>query len=353
MILQGCREGLFNLTRCLPSCWHLWWAVAAIALALSIPTSAQIVKTPDSQFGQIMGTVTDVNGDPVIGATVVLTGPYTIGRSSCVTPGNGFFHFEDVKPGAEYEIEITAQGFADWMSPAITLAPGQLELLGSIELRLATQLTTVKVTYNPVQIATEQIKTEETQRVLGIIPNFYVSYEGDDAAPMTPKMKFEMALKVSYDPVTIGGVALWAGLRQAMDSPDYPQGAEGYGERFGAISADGLSDIIIGGAILPSLLHEDPRYFYQGTGTTKSRLWHAISSPFWSKRDNGSWGPNYASMGGDLGSSALSNLYYPKSNRGAGLVFSQFAIGTAERVIASVGQEFVLSRLTHRGGHID
>jgi hypothetical protein len=226
-----------------------------------------------------------------------------------------------------------------------------MKLLGSIPLQIATLNTTVTVTYNPVEIATEQIKIEETQRVLGIIPNFYISYEGDNAAPLTTKMKFKLALKVSYDPVTVGAVALMAGIRQATDSPDYPQGAKGYAQRFGAIAADGFTDIMIGGAILPSLLHEDPRYFYKGTGTTKSRLKHAISSPFVSKRDDGSWGPNYSSLGGDLASSAIANLYYPKSNRGAGLVFSSFAIGTAERMAAGVAQEFLLSKFTRRGGH--
>jgi Carboxypeptidase regulatory-like domain len=327
--------------------------IVAIALALSISTPAQTVETPDSQLGQIMGTVTDVNGDPVIGATVVLKGPDPNDRRSIVAPENGFFQFEDVKPGVKYEIDISAAGFADWTSPIVALAPGQFDLLGGIELRLAAQLTTVRVVYNPVEIATEQINAEEKQRVLGIVPNFYVSYEGDDAAPLTTKMKFQLALKVSYDPVTIGGVALMAGIRQATDSPNYPQGAKGYGERFGATAADGFTDIMIGGAILPSLLHQDPRYFYQGTGSTRSRLRHAILSPFICKGDNGKWQPNYSSVGGDLASSALSNLYFPKSNRGAGLVFSQFAIGTAERVVASVAQEFVLSRLTHRGGHTD
>jgi hypothetical protein len=140
-----------------------------------------------------------------------------------------------------------------------------------------------------------------------------------------------------------------AAFRQAANSPDYPQGAVGYGERFGATAADGLTDIMIGGAILPSLLHQDPRYFYQGTGTTGSRIRHAMRSPFVAKGDNGKWQPNYSSLGGDLGSAALSNLYFPKSNRGAGLVFSQFALGTAERVGASLAQEFILSRLTHKG----
>jgi hypothetical protein len=155
----------------------------------------------------------------------------------------------------------------------------------------------VTVTGNTVQIATEQIKAEEMQRVLGIIPNYYVSYEGDNAAPLTTKMKFQLALKVSYDPVTFAGVGMMAGLTQAVDRPNYPQGAKGYGERFGATAADGFSDIMIGGAILPSLLHQDPHYFYQGTGSTGSRLRHAVLSTIIAKGDNGKWQPNYSTIG--------------------------------------------------------
>jgi hypothetical protein len=114
----------------------------------------------------------------------------------------------------------------------------------------------------------------------------------------------------------------------------------------GAEAADGFSDILIGGAILPSLLHQDPRYFYQGTGTTRSRLEHALASPFVCRSDNGRWQPNYSSLGGDLASSALMETYYPQSNRGAGMVFGQFAISTAERELSGVVQEFVLRKLT-------
>jgi Carboxypeptidase regulatory-like domain len=328
------------------------WAVLAFAQLGTISTPAQSVQSPEVQLGQIMGTVTDVRGDAVAGATILLTTPDSADRQTTVTPASGFFDFEGVKPGVICQITITANGFAEWTSPAITLQPGEVKLLGSVPLRLATQNTTVTVTASPIEIATEQFKIEQTQRVLGVIPNFYVSYAGDNAAPLTSKMKFQLALKVSYDAVTIAGVALVAGARQATDTPDYQQGLKGYGERFGAVAADGFTDIMIGGAILPSLLHQDPRYFYQGTGTTKSRLLHALSSPFIGRGDNGSWGPNYSSMGGDLTSSAIANLYYPKSDRGAGLVFSQFAIATAERMGASVAQEFVLGRLTRRGGHV-
>jgi hypothetical protein len=123
------------------------------------------------------------------------------------------------------------------------------------------------------------------------------------------------------------------------------------GSALGVVAADGFSDIMIGGAILPSLLHQDPRYFYQGTGTTGSRMRHAALSAFIAKGDNGKWQPNYSTLGGDLASAGIANLYYPRSNRGAGLVFGNFAIGTAERIGANLAQEFLLGRFTRRGGH--
>ena len=326
--------------------------VVVVALTIALRAPAQSVQTPEGQLGRVTGTVTDRNGDAVAGATVVLAGADPNDRQTVVTGENGSFEFDDVKPAVPYQIIITAVGFAQWTSPAITLEPGEFKLLGGIPLRLATQNTTVQVTYNPEQIATEQFKLEETQRVLGVFPNFYITYQGDNAVPLSTKMKFKLAFRVSVDPVTIAGVAFVSGVKQAANTPHYGQGASGFGERFGATAADGFSDIIIGGAILPSLLHQDPRYFYQGTGTTKSRIRHAMLYPFISKGDNGKYQPNYSSLGGDLASAAISNTYFPKSDRGAGLVFSQFAIGTAERVGASLAQEFVLSKLTHRAGHI-
>ena len=138
-----------------------------------------------------------------------------------------------------------------------------------------------------------------------------------------------------------------AGINQAADTPNYVQGAKGYGERFGAAYADGFTDIMIGGAVLPSLLHQDPRYFYQGTGTTKSRILHALSTPFICKGDNGRWQPNYSSIGGDLASGAIANLYYPASNRGVRLVFGNALITTGGRMVNGLVQEFLLRKFTH------
>jgi len=326
-------------------------AALSIALTLSAISFGQSVQATEKNPGNIVGTVTDVNGDPVPGATVNLRNSVTNDQRTVVTPENGFFQFNDVEPGVAYTIDVHAKDFADWSSPSTVLDAAQFKILTGVQLRIQTEVTQVQVRYDPVQVATEQFKMQEQQRVFGFIPNFYVAYD-HNAVPLTAKMKFKLALRVSYDPVTVAGVLGVSALRQAADTPKYGQGWDAYGKRVGASAADGFSDIMIGGAILPSLLHQDPRYFYQGTGTTGSRVRHAVFSPFVARSDTGKWVPNYASIGGDLASSALSNLYYPKADRGAGLVFGNFAIGTAERMGASLAQEFLIAKFTKRGGHM-
>ena len=125
-------------------------------------------------------------------------------------------------------------------------------------------------------------------------------------------MKFELAYKDLTHPVFFARTAAWAGVQQAADTPNYRQGAKGYGERLGAGLADATTEGLIGNAILPSLLHQDPRYFYQGTGTKRSRALHAILAPFICKGDNGASQPNYSTWGGSLISSSISIAYYPR-----------------------------------------
>lgn len=301
---------------------------------------------PPKADGHIIGTVIDANGDSLPGATVSLSGTALKDPRKIVSDDNGFFEFKQLDAGT-YHVTITAPDFADWNSPDVVLNPGQYLILSNTKLHISEVTTAVNVVYTQEEVATEEVKVEETQRVFGVIPNFYVVY-GPSPAPLTPKLKFQLALKTSTDAFTVFGVGVLAGINQAGDTPNYQQGWKGYGERFGAAAADGVTDIMIGGAILPSLLHQDPRYYYQGTGTNKSRVLHALSSPFVCRGDNGHLQPNYSTVGGDLGSSALSNLYYPPSNRGTGLVFKNFALTTSERLLSSVLQEFVLGKLTAR-----
>jgi hypothetical protein len=330
------------------------WFVFLLCLCGSVTSKAQqqpspLPDVPNAQTGIIVGTVTDVNDDTIAGATVVLEGPVQTDPRTIVTNGNGFFEFKDVEPGTTYYVTVSAQGFANWTSAAV-VKPGQYAIVTGSKLRIAEALTTITVAApvaSPEEIAAEQVKAEEQQRIFGIIPNFYVVYD-HDAVPLTAKLKFRLATKVLVDPVTIIGVATFAGINQAADNPNYGQGAKGYAERFGAGYADGAIDIMVGGAILPSLLHQDPRYFYQGTGTNKSRALHALSSPFVCRGDNGRLQPNYSTIGGDVAAAALANVYYPESNRGPGLFLGNFFIATGQRALANVAQEFILRRLTSK-----
>jgi hypothetical protein len=314
------------------------------AFALAAPLPAEDVDAPETspKTGHITGTVTDANDGSVPGATVALAGPALTEPRKVVSSDSGFFEFKDLPAGA-YSVSISAEGFDNWTSPAVTVAPGQFVILPGSKLKLSELRTTVSVVYNAEEVATEQVHAEEHQRVLGIIPNFYVVYDRDPE-PLPAKLKFHLALKTSFDPVTIVGAGALAAINQAGDTPNYRQGWAGYGERYGATAADGVSNIMIGGAILPALLHQDPRYFYQGTGTNKSRALHALVAPLVCRGDSGRLQPNYSSVGGDLASAALSNAYYPPSNRGAGLVFENVALSTGERMLGTLVQEFILHR---------
>jgi hypothetical protein len=216
-----------------------------------------------------------------------------------------------------------------------------------ISLTAAAAMTEVRVSVTKYELAEEQVKVEETQRVLGFIPNFYVSYD-QHALSLTSKQKFELAWKTSVDPVTFAATGVVAGVQQAQNAfSGYGQGAQGYAKRYGASYGDGLIGTMIGGAILPSLLKQDPRYFYKGTGSTRSRILYALANAVVCKGDNGHWQPNYSGILGSLAAGGISNLYYPPSSRdGAGLTFENTFIGVGSSGIANLFQEFLVRRFT-------
>ena len=266
-----------------------------------------------------------------------------------VTKDDGSFAFHDVTPGIAYQITATAQGFEEW-SASITVEPGQEKTLTGVTLRILAVQRAVTATYSSKEVAAQQLKAEEHQRVLGFIPNIYVTYE-PHPEPLTTKMKFDLAYKGLTHPTFFAFEGLWAGVEQAADTPNYRLGTKGYGERFGANLASGVSEGLFANAVLPSLLHQDPRYFYQGTGTKGSRSWHAILAPFVCRGDNGKLQPNYSQWGGSLISASLSNAYYPESNRGAGLVFTNFGTSMGLHVVLGLAQEFILDKFTSKHKH--
>lgn len=309
-------------------------------------TAAQQISAPAPQPGTIIGTVLDVNGDAVANASIILQGPDAADIQRFTTQDNGFFRFDAVPAALPCRVVISAEGFANWTSPEIILEPGQYFTLTGITMSIATVQVAITVV-PPEQLAAEQVRAEESQRIAGVIPNFFVVYD-QDAVPLSPKLKFHLALKAATDPVTTAGFVLNASIFQAADYPSFQQGAKGYGERLGAAFAGGYTNILVGSAVLPSLLHQDPRYFYQGTGTVKSRLLHALSYPVLTRGDNGRRQINFSSIGGDLASGAIANAYYPANDRGAHLVVRSALIGVAGRMVEGVMQEFVLPRFTSR-----
>ena len=215
------------------------------------------------------------------------------------------------------------------------------------DVSLSVARASIEVTVRPTElIAAEQIRAEEKQRLVGFFPNFYTSYVYD-AAPLTTKQKFSLAVRGTFDPVAMIGVGLAAGIEQASNSyAGYGQGAAGYSKRFAAKFVDGRSSDLLTHAVFPSLLHQDPRYYYQGSGSIRSRLAHAVRSAFIARSDSGRTVFNSSYLLGDLTAGALSNLYYPKANRGANLVFTNAAVGLAGRVGTNLMREFLSKRLT-------
>ena len=226
---------------------------------------------------------------------------------------------------------------------------GENYVFPQVALSLATQVTEIRVSPSTEEIAQEEFKDQEKQRVLGIVPNFYVSYTGD-TVPLTPKRKFQLALKATTDPVSISAVSVIAGVNQASNRfSGYGQGAQGYAKRYGASYANFASGLFIGGAVLPSLFKQDPRYFYKGTGTKRSRFLYAISRTVITKGDNQLWQPNYSSVLGDLAAGGISNLYIPERDRhGAALTFENAAIALGTTAVINVLQEFVLRKVTSK-----
>ena len=344
------------------------FAFVAIVLTLSIGTAAplasaqsdqnaagnQQTNAPSQQAGQtapapqttgsITGTIVDQAGALAVGAQVQLTRGSETNTLHATSGEDGQFSFANQPPGP-FELTISSPGFQT-KTVSGTLAAGQAYIVPEITLTVAPNTTEVRVGVDTVEVAQEQIKEQEKQRVLGFIPNFYASYV-PDAAPLAPHQKFQLAWKSVSDPISIVGAGFLAGIYQASDQLNgYGQGAQGYAKRFGAVYGDVFIGTFIDSAILPSLWHQDPRYFYKGTGTKKSRLLYAISNAVMCKGDNKQWQPNYSAIVGSFITSGISQAYYPASDRGAGLYVETAVIRIAEGSVAGIFQEFVVKKLT-------
>lgn len=332
--------------------------LASPALAQSQQTPPETAATASQQLparqlpGSISGTVVDPSGAAVPKARLELKREDQTTNQEALSDDDGQFSLGNVPPGP-FQLTIAAEGFAA-QTLSGNLHEGEMYNTPRVSLALATKKTEVQVEVPRPEVAEEQIKEQEKQRVLGIVPNFYVSYI-PDAAPLSSKQKFELAWRTTVDPVTFLLTGAIAGLQQANNSfPGYGQGAQGYAKRYGADYANVVTSTFIGNAILPSLLKQDPRYFYKGSGSTRSRILYAIANSVICKGDNGRWQPNYSDILGGLASGGISNLYYPARDRnGAALTFENAAIEIGATAAANLLQEFVIRKLTPNARHHD
>jgi len=151
-------------------------------------------------------------------------------------------------------------------------------------------------------------------RLFFALPNFLTLENAGQVPPLTAGQKYKVVARGSFDPIQIVWYGFLSGISQAEDSePGFGQGAEGYGKRYGAYAADGTIENFFVGAILPSMLHQDPRYFQSGRGSFFDRAGYSVSRIFVTRTDSGHSQFNYSEIVGSAIASAISTYsYHPR-----------------------------------------
>lgn len=325
-------------------CALLLFGASLRAQQLPLSQPSQLPDAPSTSV--ISGTVTDIQEATISTAHISLENSDGKTLRTTQSDASGAFSFTAVAPG-KYLIRITAPGFASWKIEDVVIRYSQDLVLPPIVLGVESIESTVDAITRE-DLAEQQISAEVKQRILGILPNFYVSYI-PDAVPLTRKQKFKLALKVTVDPITFLTTGVTAGIEQWQgDFAGYGDGFSGYAKRYGATYGDRVTSTFFGAALLPSLLHQDPRYFYKGKGKIINRALYAISTVVICKGDNGHWQPNYSNVLGNLAAGGVSSLYYPNSDKhDVQVTVDNIFIGIGTGAIGTLFQEFLLKHLTH------
>lgn len=299
----------------------------------------------EGSSSSIAGSVVDTNGAVVPGAQVQLIGPNATVQRTVATDAWGRFSFPGL-PSGTFRVTATAPNLTTFTSDPVVLAAGQNIQLPQTVLHVGKTHADVQVVATLHDVAEAQVKAQEQQRVLGIVPNFYSSYIWD-AAPMSPKQKFGLALRSNIDPVTFVVAAGTAGVEQWHNTfPGYGTGADGYLKRFGAAYADYAIYTLIADAALPSVFKQDPRYFYMGSGNTKSRALYAVSRTFVTRTDGGRKEINWSHLIGAFATAGISNIYHAPQDRSASLTVRNAGIIIGGSVATNLIREFILRKIT-------
>ena len=200
---------------------------------------------------------------------------------------------------------------------------------------------------------------DNPKRILGFIPNFQT--KNDDPGnqpPLTVKQKYILALHQTVDFSAHIGNAFQAALQQASNAqPHYGQGWGPYAERFGAAEGDQATSSFFIFGFLPSILHDDPRYFRKGPSYSFwTRFHYSATRTVISRKDSGEPTFNIPQVAGQLFQQSISTLYYPPVDRTAKGVFLNWGTSLAYNSAYNVVKEFypdVLHFVFHRHHHDD
>lgn len=184
------------------------------------------------------------------------------------------------------------------------------------------------------------VPTHADKHILGIIPNFRTSPPLNPYKPISTGEKFKIARQDSFDRGTLLLAAAFAGESQLNnDNRAFGQGVRGYAQYFGAAYADFVIGDYMTEGIFPTLLHQDPRYFRRGQGSTLRRLGYSMGQIFWTHQDSGRTNFNFSEVFGNATAVAISNIYY-RDNRTAHDAVSSLGLQIGVDMATNILKEF-------------
>jgi hypothetical protein len=170
----------------------------------------------------------------------------------------------------------------------------------------------------------------QTKRILGIIPNFRAVSTDEKLPPQSFKEKFMGATEDSFDYSSIVIPGMVAGYSMAKNSyPEFHQGAAGYARYFWHSAVDQTSENYMVEFIVPTVTHEDTRYYTLGRGGFLKRTGYALSRILITRNDAQNETFNVSEVVGAGAAAGLSSLYYPTRERSFGNTGSQWGLDLA------------------------
>jgi hypothetical protein len=178
-------------------------------------------------------------------------------------------------------------------------------------------------------------------RLFFALPNFGTVENRENIKPLTTKQKFDLQWRSTFDPVEFPYVGLLAGISQATNSdPGYGQGALGYAKRYGASFLDSVDENFMVGAIYPSLLREDPRYYQMGKGGFVRRATYSVSRIFVTHTDSGKTTFNFSEILGSATGAAIGTTYRVGNEKSVGDAASDWGTQVGWDAVADLLKEF-------------